>query len=65
MLPSPVDDLRFLLALATLALIPAALLLPGPLVVRLSVGHIPSHLNPLAVAHGLFATTRCACLLAL
>jgi hypothetical protein len=64
MLPSPVDDLRFLLALATLALIPAALLLPGPLVVRLSVGLFLA-LNPLAVRMAWFATNDAPCLLAL
>jgi Glycosyltransferase family 87 len=38
LLPKPLDDYRFLVALCALALLPAALLFPGPLGLRLAVG---------------------------
>ena len=37
-LPAPFDDYRFLVMLCTLALLPAALLFPGPLTLRLALG---------------------------
>jgi hypothetical protein len=37
-LPKPLDDYRFLVALAALCLLPAALLFPGPVGLRLAVG---------------------------
>jgi hypothetical protein len=47
-LPEPFDDLRLVLLLAALALIPAALLFPGPLAVRLSLGAVLAA-NPLMI----------------
>lgn len=48
LLPTPFDDYRFLVALATLAAIPAALLFPGPLGWRLAMGAVVAG-NPLAI----------------
>lgn len=64
LLPAPLDDYRVLMALATLALLPAALLFPGPLWWRLSLGAVLSA-NPLVVRAAWFGTVDGACLLAL
>ena len=48
LLPTPFDDYRFFVALATLAAIPAALLFPGPLGWRLALGAAVAG-NPLAI----------------
>jgi hypothetical protein len=47
-LPAPVADFRLLVLLATLGLLPAALLLPGPLALRLAAGAVLAA-NPLLV----------------
>jgi len=48
LLPEPWDDYRFLVALATLAALPAALFFPGPLGWRLALGAVVAG-NPLAI----------------
>jgi hypothetical protein len=53
LLPSPFDDYRLFVLLATLALLPAALLFPGPLPWRLAAGAMLAA-NPLAVRAGWF-----------
>ena len=63
-LPTPLDDFRILVALSTLALLPAALLFPGPLMVRLAVGAALAA-NPLAVRAAWFGTADAPSLLAL
>lgn len=47
-LPAPFDDVRLVMLLAALGLIPAALLLPGPLSVRLTAGAVLAA-NPLMI----------------
>jgi hypothetical protein len=54
-LPSPLDDARFLVMLCTLALLPAAMLLRGPFPVRLAIGAVLAA-NPLAVRAAWFGT---------
>ena len=54
-LPAPFDDYRFLVAIATLATIPAALLFGGPFGARLAVG-AGLAANPLAVRAAWFGT---------
>ena len=64
LLPHPWDDYRLFVLLATLALLPAALLFPGPLVIRLAVG-AGLAANPV-IAHGSwFGTADAPALLAL
>ena len=63
-LPSPWDDYRLFVLLATFALLPAALLFPGPLVLRLSVGSALAA-NPLLVHGAWFGTADAPALLAL
>ena len=64
LLPHPWDDYRLFVLLATFALLPAALLFPGPLVIRLAVGSGLAA-NPL-IAHGAwFGTADAPALLAL
>jgi hypothetical protein len=63
-LPAPWDDYRLLVALATLALLPAALLFPGPLWARLSLG-IVAAANPLVVRAAWFGTSDTPTLLLL
>jgi hypothetical protein len=63
-LPGPFDDYRVFVLLATLALLPAALLFPGPLFVRLSVGAALAA-NPLLVHGAWFGTADAPALLAL
>ena len=55
LLPSPFDDYRFFVLLATLGLIPAALSFAGPLTVRLAVGAALAA-NPLIVQAAWFGT---------
>ena len=55
LLPAPFDDYRFLVLLATLGLIPAALSFAGPLTVRLAVGAALAA-NPLIVQAAWFGT---------
>lgn len=64
LLPSPWDDYRLFVLLATFALLPAALLFPGPLVVRLAVG-AGLAANPLIVHGAWFGTADAPALLAL
>jgi hypothetical protein len=54
-LPSPFDDYRFFVLLATLGLIPAALSFAGPLTVRLAIGAALAA-NPLIVQAAWFGT---------
>jgi glycosyl transferase family 87 len=54
-LPRPWDDVRFLVALATLALFGAALWAPGPLAVRAALG-VAAAGNPIAVRATWFGT---------
>jgi hypothetical protein len=63
-LPRPWDDYRLFVLLATLALLPAALLFPGPLVSRLAVGAALAA-NPLLVKGAWFGTADAPALLAL
>ena len=53
LLPDPFDDYRLLVLLATLALLPAALLFPGPLGCRLALGAVLV-CNPIAVRSAWF-----------
>jgi hypothetical protein len=53
LLPDPFDDYRLLVLLATLALLPAALLFPGPLGWRLALGAVLV-CNPIAVRSAWF-----------
>jgi hypothetical protein len=64
LLPAPLDDFRFLVAVATLALLPAALLFPGPLATRLALGAVLAG-NPLVVRAAWFGTADAPSLLAL
>jgi hypothetical protein len=63
-LPTPWDDYRLFVLLATFALLPAALLFPGPLIVRLAVGSGLAA-NPLIVQGAWFGTADAPALLAL
>jgi len=54
-LPRPWDDVRFLVALATLGLFAAALAFPGPLAVRAALG-VAAAANPIAVRATWFGT---------
>jgi Glycosyltransferase family 87 len=63
-LPRPWDDYRLFVLLATFALLPAALLFPGPLIVRLAVGSGLAA-NPLIVQGAWFGTADAPALLAL
>ena len=62
LLPAPFDDYRMLVLLATLALIPAALVFAGPLTVRLAVGAALAA-NPLAVKAAWYGTADAPSLL--
>ncbi len=64
LLPRPFDDYRILVLLATLALLPAALLFPGALHVRLAAGAALAA-NPLTVHGAWFGTADAPALLAL
>jgi hypothetical protein len=64
LLPSPFDDYRVLVALVTLALLPAALLFPGPLGARLALGAALAA-NPLATRAAWFGTADAPAVLAL
>jgi hypothetical protein len=64
LLPGPVDDFRFLVALATLGLVLAALAFPGPLAVRLALGALLAG-NPLVIRAAWFGTADAPGLLAL
>ena len=64
LLPRPWDDYRLFVLLATFALLPAALLFPGPLVTRLAVGSGLAA-NPLIVHGAWFGTADAPALLAL
>jgi hypothetical protein len=64
LLPRPVSDYRFLVALCALALLPAALVFPGPLGVRLALGAVLAA-NPLIVQAVWFGTADAPSLLAL
>jgi Glycosyltransferase family 87 len=64
LLPRPWDDYRLFVLLATFALLPAALLFPGPLIVRLAVG-AGLAANPLIVHGAWFGTADAPALLAL
>jgi len=63
-LPRPWDDYRLFVLLATFALLPAALLFPGPLITRLAVG-AGLAANPLIVHGAWFGTADAPALLAL
>jgi hypothetical protein len=63
-LPAPVDDFRLLVALATLMLVPAALLYPGPYGLRLALGAALA-CNPVAVRLAWFGNADTVCVLAL
>jgi hypothetical protein len=64
LLPRPWDDYRLFVLLATFALLPAALLFPGPLITRLAVG-AGLAANPLIVHGAWFGTADAPALLAL
>ena len=64
LVPVPFDDYRVLVALLTLAALPAALLFPGPLGPRLALGAALAA-NPLAIRAAWFGTADAASLLAL
>jgi uncharacterized membrane protein len=63
-LPSPWDDVRFLVALATIGMLGAALLFPGPLWARLALGVVAAA-NPLVVRNAWFGTADAPSLLLL
>jgi hypothetical protein len=63
-LPSPIDDYRLLVMLATLALLPAALLFPAPLAWKLPVGAALAA-NPVLIRGSWFGTADAPSLLAL
>jgi hypothetical protein len=62
LIPAPLDDYRLLVLLATLGLLPAALVFAGPLSVRLAVG-AGLAANPLAVQAAWFGTADAPSLL--
>jgi Glycosyltransferase family 87 len=62
LLPAPLDDYRILVLLATLALVPAALVFAGPMWSRLAVGAALAA-NPLAVKAAWFGTADAPSLL--
>jgi hypothetical protein len=64
LLPAPLDDLRLLMLLCSLLLVPAALLLPGPLELRLGVGALLAA-NPLMVRSSWFGILDASVVLAL
>lgn len=64
LLPRPLDDYRFLVLLATVGLLLAPLLFPGPLEVRIAVGALLAA-NPLSVRAVWFGTADAPSLLAL
>jgi hypothetical protein len=64
LLPRPLDDYRLFVLLATLALLPAALLFPGPLAWKLPIGAVLAA-NPLLVRGAWFGTADAPSLLAL
>ena len=64
LLPSPFDDYRLFVLLATLALLPAALVFPGPLEWRLAIGSVLAA-NPILVRGAWFGTADAPSLLAL
>jgi hypothetical protein len=64
LLPEPWSDFRFLLALCTIALLPAALLFPGPLHWRLIGGAVLAA-NPISVRMAWFSMADAPCLLLL
>jgi hypothetical protein len=61
-LPSPWDDVRWLVALATLGLFGAALLFPGPLHARMALG-VAAAGNPIVVRGAWFGTADAPALL--
>jgi len=63
-LPAPFDDIRLLMLIAALALIPAALLLPGAFSTRLAVGAVLAA-NPLMLRSTWFGIVDATVLLAL
>jgi hypothetical protein len=63
-LPRPIDDYRLFVLLATLALLPAALLFPGPLAWKLPLAAVLAA-NPLLVRGAWFGTADAPSLLAL
>ena len=63
-LPKPLDDYRFLVALCALALLPAAFLFPGPLGLRLAIGAALAA-NPLITRAAWFGTADAPSLLLL
>jgi hypothetical protein len=63
-LPKPLSDYRFFVALCALALLPAALLFPGPLGLRLALGSMLAA-NPLIVQASWFGTADAPSLLLL
>jgi hypothetical protein len=64
LVPRPFDDYRVFVLLATLALLPAALLFPGALHVRLAIGSALAA-NPLLVKAAWFGTADAPALLAM
>jgi len=64
LLPAPFDDYRFFVLLATLGLLPAALLFAGPLTIRLTIGAALAA-NPLIVQAAWFGTADAPSLLCL
>jgi hypothetical protein len=64
LVPAPFDDYRVFVMLATLALLPAALLFPGPLAWKLPVGAALAA-NPLIIRGAWFGTADAPSLLAL
>jgi hypothetical protein len=64
LLPGPLDDIRLLVLLCTLALLPAALLFPGPFAARLAAGAALAA-NPLALRAAWFGTADAPSLLLL
>ena len=63
-LPSPFDDARWLVALCSLALLPAALLFPGPRREKLALGVLLAA-NPIVVRAAWFGTADAPTLLLL
>jgi hypothetical protein len=63
-LPAPLNDFRLAVALATLLLVPAALLFPGPFGARLAVGSVLA-CNPVSIRLAWFGNADAICLLPL